>query len=123
MRSKWFINRFGRSASVGRAHADPGVANLLVMHHGIVERDHDAELGQVQLAHGSEQGVGGDHPVVLSGHQRGARLDESLLRSENVERGALTDPGLFAYAVERDLGGSDLSSRRKPWPRRAGPRS
>src|SRR4030095_5585210 len=39
----------------------------------------------------------------LRGHQRDARVDQLLLRVEDVERGALADAGFLAYAVERDL--------------------
>jgi hypothetical protein len=34
---------------------------------------------------------------MLGGHQRGARIDEFLLRIEHVERGALADAGFLAH--------------------------
>ena len=44
---------------------------------------------------------------MLRRYQSDARINEFLLRIENIERGALPDPRLFAYAVERNLCGVD----------------
>jgi hypothetical protein len=60
--------RRDRSAAVGVSHADPGIADLLVMHHRVVERDFDTELGQVQFFDRGEQGVGRNYPVMLGSH-------------------------------------------------------
>jgi hypothetical protein len=45
----------------------------------------------------------GHHPIMLGGHQGGARFDQVLLRIEHVERRALIAFGLLALAVEGDL--------------------
>jgi hypothetical protein len=79
------------------------------MYHRVIKRNPDAELGQVQFADRTKQRVGRHDPVMLSGHVRGARGDKRLLGGEHIERGALADTGLLAYAIEGNLGGCDLS--------------
>src|SRR5271169_2167891 len=91
------------STAVGNAHSSPGIANLLVVNHRIVERNIQSELRQVQFTYPGQQVVGGDDPIMLRGHERGARIHEFLLRIEDVEGSALADPRFFAHAVERDL--------------------
>ena len=44
----------------------------------------------------------------VRGHQGHARIHEFLLRIEDVERGSLPDPRLFADNVERNFGGVHL---------------
>ena len=45
---------------------------------------------------------------MLRGHQSHARIHQFLLCVEDVERGSLPDPRLFANTVERNFGGVDL---------------
>src|SRR5712671_6159313 len=82
------------SASIGRAHATPGITNLLVMNDRIVDFDLQAEDLRRKAADRRQHRVRRHHPVALGGDKRDARVDEILLRSEHVERGALADAGL-----------------------------
>ena len=50
--------------------------------------------------------------IMLRGDKRNARVHQCLLCVQDVERGALTDPCLFADTVERDFRRSDLRLRR-----------
>ena len=65
-----------------------------------------------QPANGRRAACRTHHPVALGSHQRDPRIDQFLLRIEDVERGALADARFLAHAVERDLGGLDLGLRR-----------
>ena len=49
---------------------------------------------------------------MLRGHQSHTRIHEFLLRVEDIERGSLPDPRLFAHTVERNLGGPHLRGGR-----------
>src|SRR5215468_2538783 len=95
-------------APVGRAHAAPGVAHLLIMRDRIVDFDPEPEDLRRQRAGRCQHRVGLHHPIALRGDERHPRVDEVLLRVEHVERGALTHAGLLAHAVERNLGRGDL---------------
>lgn len=89
------------STAVGNAHSGPGIANLLVVNHRIVERNIQPELRQVEVTDRGQQGIGGDDPIVLRGHERGACIHEHDNRIENIEGGALADPGFLAHAPEQ----------------------
>src|SRR3981189_1282318 len=84
------------SASIGRAHATPGVANLLVVNDRIVDFDLQAEDLRRKAADRRQHRIRRHHPVALRGDECNACVDESLLRIEHVERGALADAGLLA---------------------------
>src|SRR6266516_3640006 len=101
----------GTSAAVRDANAVPGIAYLLIMHHRVVDVGRQAQHLRRQPAHGGKQVIGGDHAVMLRGHQRDAGVHQRLLGVEDVERGALADAGLLANAVERHFRGSDLGLR------------
>ena len=78
------------------------------MHLRIVDHDIQSQSLHRQPADGRQQRVRSDHAIVLRGHQRDARINEFLLRIEDVERGSLPDPRLFADTVERNFGGVHL---------------
>ena len=58
-----------------------------------------------------QQAVGIDDLVVLRGDELDPRVEQRLLRVEDVERGALADLGLLAHAGERDFRRFDLRLR------------
>ena len=93
---------------VGGAKANPRVPDLLIMDHWVVDRGGQSQNLRRKSAHRGENVVGRHHPVVLRRDQCDAGIDQSLLRIEYVERGALTHPGLFAHAIESHLGRGDL---------------
>src|SRR5207247_5233027 len=97
------------SASVRCTHAEPAVADLLVVNHRIVDLRGQAQRLRRQGSGRGQDRVGGNHPVTLRGDQRDAGINQVLLRIEHVEGGALPDTGFLAHAVEGDLGRVDLS--------------
>ena len=92
------------SAAVGRAHADPGIADLLVVHHRVVHRYAEPEHLRTEAPDRAQQCVRGDDAVALRQHQVDAGVDQRLLGVEDVEGGALANARFLAHAVERDLG-------------------
>lgn len=61
-----------------------------------------------QVAHCGEQGVACNHGVALRSGQCLLRVENVLLRNENVESRALADLAFFDNAFEREIGGGDL---------------
>ena len=55
------------SAAAGRAHAAPGVAHLLVVHHGIVDLDFEPEDLRRKRAGRCQHRIGGHHAIALGG--------------------------------------------------------
>src|SRR5665647_3769473 len=93
-----------RSAAVRRADAEPAVATLLIMHARVIDSGGQIEHLRRQQSDGVQDGIRGDDAIMLRGDQRDTCVDQRLLGVQHVERGALAGLGLFAYAVERDLG-------------------
>src|SRR3954449_9706996 len=102
---------YGTLASVWRAYAGPAVADLMVVHAGIVDSGVEAEDLRRQKADRVEHRIGRHHAVMLGSDERHARVDQRLLRVEHVQRGALAGLGFLAHTVERDLGGRNLRLR------------
>src|SRR6185437_11343688 len=96
-------NSFTKSATVGRANAEPAVANLLVVHARIVGLRGQVEHLRRQAPDRIQDRVGSNDAVVLRGHKRDACVDQRLLGVQHVERGTLTSLRFFAHAVERDF--------------------
>jgi hypothetical protein len=82
------------------------------VHLRIVDHDIQSQSLHRQSADGRQQRVRRDDAIVLRGHQSHARIHELLLRVENVERGSLPDPRLFANTVERNFSGVHLRRSR-----------
>src|SRR5262245_29335192 len=61
------------------AQSAPGVADLVVVHRGLIVRRPEAEVLDVEPADGGEQRIGRDHPVALGADQAGAGGGEVLL--------------------------------------------
>src|SRR5262249_12707208 len=106
--SVWRSGRESSLSAVGRAHAAPGVAHLLIVNHRVVNLDPEPEDLRRERAGRRQHGVGRNDAIALRGDERHARVDEVLLGIEHVERGALADARFLGHAVERDLGGGDL---------------
>src|SRR5262249_24661539 len=100
-----------RLSDVGAADAHPGVAHLLIVYLRIVDHHIEAQPLHRQSAYGGEQRVRSHYAIMLRGHQSNARIDEFLLRIENVQRCTLADAGFFTHTVERDLCRIDLRRR------------
>src|SRR5262249_12229939 len=100
-----------RLSAVGAADAHPGVAHLLIVYLRIVDHHIEAQPLHRQSAYGGEQRVRSHYAIMLRGHQSNARIDEFLLRIENVQRCTLADAGFFTHTVERDLCRIDLRRR------------
>src|ERR1700722_5701543 len=86
-------------STVWIAQAHPGIANLLVMHHGAVDLDVETKPLRRQCTDRREQGIRSDHAVVLGGDQRNARIHQLLLGVEHVERGPLSNTRFLAHTV------------------------
>jgi hypothetical protein len=67
----------------------------------IVDHDIQSQTLHRQSADRRQQCVRRDDAIVLRGHQSHARIHQFLLGVEDVERGSLPDPRLFADTVER----------------------
>src|SRR5262245_29537340 len=106
--SVWRSGRESSLPAVGRAHAAPGVAHLLIVSHRVVNLNPEPEVLRRKRAGRRQHSVRRDDAIALRGDERHARIDEILLGIEHVERGALADARFLAHAVERDLGGGDL---------------
>src|ERR1700756_2682598 len=78
------IRRAGLPA-VRRPNADPGVPDLLIVHLRIVDHDIQSQSLHRQSADCRQQRVRSNNPIVLRGHQSHARINEFLLRIEDVE--------------------------------------
>ena len=111
---RWLLEAATEPAlsTVGIAQAHPGVAHLLVMHHRVVELDGETKPLHRQCTDRREQGVRGDHAVVLGGDQRNARVHQLLLSVEHVERGPLSNASFLAHTVEGDFRRVHLRRRR-----------
>ena len=80
-----------RLPAVRDTDADPGVANLLVMHLRIVNHDIQPQSLHRETANRGEQRVRSDDAIMLRGHQSHARIHQFLLRIDDVERCTLPD--------------------------------
>ena len=118
-RAKFFIPKVRGyvqiSAAVRRANADPAVAHLMIVHARIVDRRGQVHHLRRQASHRVQDRIGRNHAIVLRGDERDARVDQRLLRIQDVERRPLSGLGFLAHAVQRDfrrlhlcLGGRDL---------------
>src|SRR5215212_8708955 len=72
------------SASVGRAHAEPQVLDLVEMGLGAVLGDIEAEAARRQSPDRLDHGVGGHHPIALRRDEIDARVEQLLLRVQHV---------------------------------------
>ena len=77
----------------------------------IVDHDIKAQMLHRQAADGRQQRIGSHNTIMLSRDQSDARIDQFLLRVEDVKSGSLPDARLFAHAVQRDLCGVYLGRR------------
>ena len=75
------------SAAVRRANANPAVANLLIMHAGIVDAGGEVQHLRRQAADGIEHRIGCDDAVMLRRDESHPRIDQRLLRVEDVDCG------------------------------------
>jgi len=57
-----------RSASVGSAHAGPGIAHLLVVHVRVIDRHPQSQHLGRQPSHRRQKREGSNHPVALRAH-------------------------------------------------------
>ena len=85
-----------RSVAIRRAHAEPAVTHLLVMHARIVGRGLQVEHLRRQTADRVEHRVGGDDAIVLGGDERNARdeLTKFLATSKTSDEHALAVEGV-----------------------------
>jgi len=90
------------------ANTEPAVAHLMVVHAGIVDGGRQTKHLRREPSNRRQHRIGCHDSIVLGRHQRNARIDQRLLRVEDVERGSLTCLGLFPNAVQRDFGCRDL---------------
>src|SRR5215472_7089646 len=97
-----------RLRAAGVADACPSIPHLVIVNHGVVDWRRQAQDSWREPAYRRECAIGRDHAVVLRRGQCDAGIDQSLLRVEHVERRALTNPRLFAHAIESHLGRRDL---------------
>ena len=83
---------WARLSTVRSPNADPCVADLLIVHLRIVDHDIQSQSLHRQPADRGQQSVRSDYAIMLRGHQGHTRIDEFLLRIEDVERGSLPAP-------------------------------
>ena len=69
------------------------------MHLRIIHHDIQTQSLHRQSADRRQQRLRSNDAMVLRGHQSHARVDEFLLCVEDVKRGSLPDPRLFADTV------------------------
>jgi hypothetical protein len=83
-------------AAVRSSNADPGVPDPLIVDLRIIDHDIQTQSLHRQSADRRQQRLRSNDAIVLRSHQSHARVDQFLLRVEDVKRGSLPDPRLFA---------------------------
>jgi hypothetical protein len=100
------------SSSVRGSQSDPLILDLIEMDRGVVAVDVEAEIGGRQASDRGHDGIGGHDLVTLGDDQPHPRIQQGLLREQDIEGRALADLGLLADAFERDFRGLDRRPRR-----------
>jgi hypothetical protein len=85
--------------TVGIPHPGPGITNLLVVHHRVIDYDIETEPLHRQRADRSQKRIGRHNAIVLGRDQSYAGVDQFLLRIEDIESCALPDPRFLTHAI------------------------